>query len=856
MTDKKKALKIKLKKAKDDVVQKLNIEYPLYIDCYAEALNAILAYLEKAGEQYGAYARGERQEKECEQGFRYSELNNIFSFIGVRGSGKTTVLREVNKILDTYEVKWDIWDKNFLHKGNSAQKRKFHILPCIDASLLENEEDLIELIWSKMYEEIERRYKNKRDLTHGRDQIKDIVKEFDELYKNYIHVGEKREALGENVLIKLKNVPNSLKVKNALDSLIKDFLKILDENEYNENSFLVISVDDLDLNMGNGFQILEKLYKYMTNPRVIVLIAIDLDQLNIVGKKYLQDSLLSDFIFEEDKPRLSRKLNGLYDDCLLKMLTLANRIYMPVGSRILNEGKVETDAGEIGIKKFVLRKMADKTGIYYDALGLKRHFCLPRTIRELVSYSDFLDSLFCLNGLNDEEKMLRYDENHERINKDIDERMVMQILSHDQQECFKRIRERNIMRRASYAINFIKNWMDGQWIKTSDSVEWMHYRYSDLMENIYKLGRENYDDKPLVHCILASFTVEMTREYYSYQNNPDEEAKERAAERLKNFLGYSFGGNWFKGIGKGLVRDIPQHYDIGYYHGGEMDYFQYDIELPENANKVSDEEFCREIKNKLLEIFPYLECLLMLFADFRTRNNRPVFPKWIFTFNKNKVKNKVTIQINVEKADYDMWGFIGKELCDKESLRYREQIIKEFAKSIQECKKLTEKQREYLLTEDLEKEIRDKSVWHASGENSRQIFYPYYNLDMSYNVAKRARRKLLSGSWQEVEDPLEYLRAAYGYVAAELATEDRFYNESKASDEEESTLYESFISHPFIKMFGIKLDKNDPDYEMLAIEEPERQGDSNIFNEMLQEALNDFQEEEQNEGEQDMVGEE
>lgn len=129
----------------------------------------------------------------------------------------------------------------------------------------------------------------------------------------------------------------------------------------------------------------------------------------------------------------------------------------------------------------------------------------------------------------------------------------------------------------------------------------------------------------------------------------------------------------------------------------------------------------------------------------------------------------------------------------------------------------------------------EKSIWHESKE--RKIYFPFYNLDLAYNVIKRVKRKMVMETIDKSEI-LTYLQRVYGHIAYELAREDQFYKEADNSIEEPhgntgksiaSSFKEDFVSHPFIKAIGYRYwDKETK--ETITVEEKINQND---FNELL-----------------------
>ena len=57
------------------------------------------------------------------------------------------------------------------------------------------------------------------------------------------------------------------------------------------------------------------------------------------------------------------------------------------------KGGIQADTN---IKKVILYKIAESTGIYFDGCGVKKHFYEPENIRELVNLYSVLNKIDCL----------------------------------------------------------------------------------------------------------------------------------------------------------------------------------------------------------------------------------------------------------------------------------------------------------------------------------------------------------------------------------------------------------------------------------------------------------------------------
>lgn len=812
--------------------EKLGIKFPLYAKCYEEALKAILNNIN--------YNQNSKNEKKNSAVFfagmenDYTaplEESNIIAFIGERGSGKTTVVNEFSRILYEYYDKHENW--NLMNAYCDGKMHCFHILAPIDASVLETKEDLLEVILASMYQAFEKKIEYYKKSIGRSDLIQNIVRDFDSAYQDYINVGRHGEqlGLGETALAKLKYISNSLKTKNAIKSLIDNFLDLLDErNGKSENSYLVVVIDDLDMSPENGYEMLEQLHKYLAYERVIILIAIKYEQMKMICDQHFVDCLTPEYggVHESVYNKFYKRTKMLSSDYLLKVLPMPNRIYMPKNN--LKENGIivnpQKEQEKLLVKEFILRKIAVKMNIYYDANGLKRHFCLPNTVRELVSYNEFLESLYSIEEIEQLEAEKHeswiglYDQNHERFNNNIEYRMAVRILDDDQLDIYHLIMDRNIGRRAKYAVSFLESWMaekekkrkNGETkeysgkIGLKDKVDGRGYCYSDLLEIIYKLGREDYDDKVLVHCILASFTSEMVREYCSYKHNDREDARRRAENRLKCFLGNTFGGKWF-GEYMPKIKTIgysDRSMNVAYIPNAKMSEFKFSSTIAE----TKDIGTC--MKKMLSDYVPYIERLTLLLSDFKNERGEKIGPEWKFSLSYG-IAEAHSVQMEVESgadtAVFDIFGFIGKELRQEGAEDIRK-LNGKLIRDLKECLKsaLTQlgypEEKEKTLLEELEREVKQKSIWAKTKMKSGDVEFPYYNLDMSYNIMKRVRAKLSENIQLWEMEVYDYFCTVYRYVAEELKREEEYYQDLLGK-KKIPHFFDDFINAPYMKAFDI-----------------------------------------------------
>lgn len=808
-------------------------EYPLYQQCYANALEIMWKNIRHNKSIVGFLEDS------------HALHSNIIAFMGTRGGGKTTALSEFNSILRDYErYKSSCGRELFNREETRKEGGCFYVLRNIDASLLEKQEDIVELIWANMYRDFEiksREHIGQRCDNYRNEEAKTIIEKFDKVYRNYKLSRERKEVLGDTPLVKLKDLASSLKTRAEFDELVKNFLSYMlsmEKQEKNDNSFLVVTVDDLDMKLESGYRFLEDLCRYMNNPRIVVLIAVDFRQMKVLSDKYFEDTLVRG---ESQNARYAERLSN---DLLLKMLPLSNRIFLPDQKNILRNVDIVASGRETDLKQFILSKIAEKIGIYYDAKGIKQHFVMPRTLRELVQYNDFLETLYDYRSAENEADMMRlYDVNHERFNQDISESMPLRILDAGQQQVFEWILERNLEHRAEYAVSFLNSRIAtfSKWIrrrKVQDTVDEQSYGYCDLLKAVYDLGRKNFDDKALVHCVLASFTSEMTREYYSYLYNKDNQGESKKSERcLESILGRTFSGTWFEGYGPVVVRTGTggkgeEEFRIQYTYQGDMK-FEYKSQIEASGDDIN------KLTEAISHLVPVLECAMQLFPNCYDKNKNVDAPQWHIEIRKEVSESGdkpiCIISLKNDKADFDIFGFVGKEM-QKEHYEQGTQnrVVAVLLESIKTFWETGKKQQ---LTKKEWKKckavLNKQSIWVKDGK--RRIYFPFYNLDLAYNVIKRARKKIIREMEIAPDGIVNYLQEVYGYIAEEMSEEEEYYkkNQEKFHPKITPDLGMKFAAHPFIQKIGYRTRSRESEGKTKVIE---------VLNELLNEMLTEFKE--------------
>lgn len=836
------------------------IEYPIYEANYISAVRSIF---------HSAFNQ-KTWEKANEKRIFKNELKNIIAFIGERGSGKTTAMDEFCRILQCMDREENKrWWLNYALQREDSEKLyektfKFYIVSPVDASLLSEKDDLFELILVNIYKEFE------RDLQTGMtyqsediEKVNDVVKLFQEIFEMY-HISQESKMEKLHAAYALINyITGSYEIQGKVADLVDRLLKL--KRVRYDFEYVVIAIDDLDLNLTYGYQMLELLQKYFSYYKIVILTAVDYRQMNLVCEKHFRDKLEDSAVVFHSGNEYNRKLAN---DYMTKIFPFSQRIYMPDIKKLARNICVlvkdkDGRSIEVPVKKYIMQKIARKMRIYYDACGLKWHFCELETIRELASYDEFLnllipvafDQLVYEPAADETQKKVNlqilkeYDHNHEQFNRDIAMRLTQNMLTRGQKDIFTELNKRDLERRASYFVSLQK---EEEYTEMGNPVLFMgaisedKYAYGDVLERIYTWGRKYFVLKPLISCIMASFTSEMVREYLNYRYNPHTDSREMSKKRLYGFLGESFGNSWcgaaFPKINI-IVNNEAVKVGYGFARRISQGLIRVDISMRylKNIGCLSDEKEIRTGISKWIteeKIVETLECLDLFFVKKIKENYEGLTYTGEVIFNERKPKTAMDsaegrIAENAEKAENEI-GSGDAEIFEDEKI-YEEEgeylrvtgsgsyvtldvmsfVIKslDYKAHKQKIQKniidmLTQILTDHVIaTNEEEKMIRDQVIQVVKErslftEDTREEFYseiafPFYDLDLSYNIWKRVRRYFENKVYRK-NNIILVMQVFLRHIESLLKNEEEFYQTDS------STVFayrKNFSECPYVKAF-------------------------------------------------------
>lgn len=193
------------------------------------------------------------------------EHPNIIALLGSRGSGKTSILYTLGNLI------FDINSSNIkeLEKYKDTLSNTYVLKKLIDPSMINGENNILKIILSLLFND----YINRKNVEESWD-YQATIEQFIKVNQimNYITRGKKEFESLENLL----DSQNVFKLRDEIKELITRFLSTLSIKK----KYLLILIDDIDLNATACYEMLEQLRKYMDLDNVVIILSGNLGDFN------------------------------------------------------------------------------------------------------------------------------------------------------------------------------------------------------------------------------------------------------------------------------------------------------------------------------------------------------------------------------------------------------------------------------------------------------------------------------------------------------------------------------------------------------------------------------------------------
>lgn len=249
--------------------------------------------------------------------------NNIFAFIGDRGSGKTSCMISVADFLINKNKDID-WNKYIRLKDIN-----FDTIDLIDPTYFDSTHNLISLFLAKLYknfcqrtEENEKQARISYDKREFSEKARNkFLSQFQTTQEHLYHLlGYIKYIDGKDLLEYVDALSASVNLKEDIGDLVDIYQEYMDQKD----TVLILRIDDIDINEKHAGEMVETMRKYFIQPNILVLISFKLKQLEDI--KYLE---LKQFYERDNQTFTYDILREMVDKYMVKLIPQFHRIFMP-----------------------------------------------------------------------------------------------------------------------------------------------------------------------------------------------------------------------------------------------------------------------------------------------------------------------------------------------------------------------------------------------------------------------------------------------------------------------------------------------------------------------------------------------
>lgn len=264
------------------------------------------------------------EKNELEQFCNENYISNTICFLGERGMGKSSAMLSFSYFLKIYHTIED-WEKNDPYKIPSVKDGKFYVLSKIDATMMSKEESLLDILLAKMWDafhtKVNEQSSQKKSYIFTQEKFEKTKQVYSSYWKEEKAVGKIQKY---SPLEELHELSQSINLRKCITELVEYYLEFMMDNE--KNTYLVITVDDLDLVQENVYDKIDYIRLFLTIPRVIILVTADMNRLEMNFSTLFSKQFLCEYNVNGNEKEYVRTYTEEY---LKKVFPRNMRIYMP-----------------------------------------------------------------------------------------------------------------------------------------------------------------------------------------------------------------------------------------------------------------------------------------------------------------------------------------------------------------------------------------------------------------------------------------------------------------------------------------------------------------------------------------------
>ena len=264
-------------------------------------------------------------------------VSNIISFCGDRGEGKSSCMRTMREILKRKNIftidstSTSEHERRYQTYIREIEQYPLYTLEVIDPSFFDETHNILDLVISKMFQEA---FGKEKEGERSHDTYSDkheLLRCFNCVKESMTLLAKERKEILDNIEA-LDYLAEGLRLQKNVEKLFEEFLKYTGKRSNNTYSGrLIISIDDLDLNVQGGYEMLEQIRKYLCNRHCVILIALKIEQM----LKVVQNALYADNK-SHGKIISAGMCRDMAEKYITKMFPHEHRVQMPTVSDIVD----------------------------------------------------------------------------------------------------------------------------------------------------------------------------------------------------------------------------------------------------------------------------------------------------------------------------------------------------------------------------------------------------------------------------------------------------------------------------------------------------------------------------------------
>lgn len=392
------------------------VEGTLFEPQYKQALSQIDIYLNELDMEKTEQEERDRSIKKADTEFIPDDIdynNNIFSFIGGRGTGKTSCMISVANVLQSK-------DKKVVGAYENIARTKFTTIDLIDPAYFDKSHNLLSLFLAKLYKSYVERVENEKRSEVARSDKQDFLRIYREAHAQLHRLYNEKDNKAfsdEDLMEYVEEVSASVNLKRTIQDLVDAYFQCFGWKD----TMLILRVDDVDMDIHQASEMIESMRKYFVQPNILVFVSCDIEQLEKIKS--------GDFRKELEDKEVTAWHKELADRYLAKVFPHSHRIQMPepasyhnrhllVKGTFMTEAGVDVDKDEIQddeetrekktYRKFVSVKQAipelifRKTRYLFYNTNYYESYIVPRNLRELRQLMKLLITMRDYDNTKDE----------------------------------------------------------------------------------------------------------------------------------------------------------------------------------------------------------------------------------------------------------------------------------------------------------------------------------------------------------------------------------------------------------------------------------------------------------------------